>query len=214
MSDHAQGRRILLVRHGQSTWNAERRWQGQADPPLTDEGVAQARSAIAALGTAGPFAGVACSTLERATRTAELLAEGLGLTAPTPDAGLMERCAGDWEGLTRAEIDERYPGDVAAWRTPPGFESDGELLARVVPALAALAEAMPGDLPLLAVTHGGVMYTVESRHEPRRHHGRIHNLDGRWVEVRGGGLDDVVPVGRRLRLASSVSSDDLPPSYI
>ncbi|MEM8747464.1 MAG: histidine phosphatase family protein, partial [Actinomycetota bacterium] len=148
-------RRVLLVRHGQSTWNAERRWQGQADPPLTDAGLAQARSAIAAANGAGPFGGVASSTLERASRTAEILAEGLGLPTPTPEAGLMERSAGEWEGLTRVEIDQRYPGAVAAWRTPPGFESDDDLLARIVPALVGLAGTMPGDLPVLAVTHGG-----------------------------------------------------------
>ena len=208
-------RRILLVRHGQSTWNAERRWQGQADPPLPDAGLAQARSAIAAATAAGPFAGVGSSTLERASRTAEILAEGLGLPAPTPEAGLMERSAGEWEGLTRVEIDRRYPGAVAAWRTPPGIASDEDLLARIVPALTRLAETMPGDLPVLAVTHGGVMYSLEERRGAGRHLGRIDNLDARWVEVGGDRPDQVVPVGDRISLATPVDgAQPTPPGYV
>src|SRR6187551_2407785 len=112
--------RILLVRHGQSTWNADGRWQGQADPPLSELGIAQAEAAARVLDGVGT---IWSSDLERAHHTASILAAALGL-AVVPDARLREREAGEWTGLTRAEIDEQYPGAIAERRRPPGFEAD------------------------------------------------------------------------------------------
>src|SRR5918995_495099 len=99
--------RLLLVRHGESTWNAQGRWQGWADPPLSDIGRAQAESAAPA---AAPVDAVVSSDLERARTTAELMAAVLDAGAVRVEPGLRERDVGDFTGLTRAEIEERWPG--------------------------------------------------------------------------------------------------------
>ena len=176
-------RRLVLIRHGQSTWNAEQRWQGQADPPLSELGERQARAAGAAV-VHLRCSGIVSSDLVRARRTAELLAPAdLEVTL---EPALRERHAGEWTGLTRAEIDERYPGDVEAQRSPPGFEGDEPLLARVWPALEAVMDTIPAGGAALVITHGGVIRTVE------RHLGApaasVPNLGGRWVHVDGVGF--------------------------
>ena len=168
--------RLLLVRHGESTWNVAGRWQGQADPPLSELGERQAVAARSAAATDAPDA-VWTSDLARARRTAELLAEPHGLT-PRADARLRERDVGEWSGLTRAEIEERWPGWLAARRSPTGFEGDEPLAARVLAALRDIAIAAPGAT-VVVVTHGGVIRAVE------RHLGAdpepVPNLAGRWL---------------------------------
>lgn len=182
-------RRLFLVRHGESTWNADGRWQGQADPPLTDLGERQARAAAASVAAFGPMFVVA-SDLHRARRTAELLAPD-GLT-PELEPAFRERHAGEWTGLTRAEIDERYPGDLAAWRSPPGFEGDEPLLARVEPAIVACFARLDDGACGVVVTHGGVIRTVERvRAAPSV---PVPNLGGRWL-LRG--ADGEVHLGER-----------------
>ena len=99
--------RVLLVRHGQSEWNAEGRWQGQADPPLTDLGRLQAREAAGALGTVDA---VWASDLQRAVETATVIADQLGVGPVVVDPDLRERDAGEFSGLTRPEIAARFPG--------------------------------------------------------------------------------------------------------
>jgi probable phosphoglycerate mutase len=165
-----------VVRHGQSTWNADGRWQGQADPPLSELGIAQAESAARALDGVDV---VWSSDLERARHTASILAAPVGLEV-VPDARLREREAGEWTGLTRAEIDEQYPGAIADRRRPPGFEADEVLVIRALAALRDLAAGLGGGTAI-AVTHGGVILAVE------RHHGEdwtpVANLEGRWLEA-------------------------------
>lgn len=181
-------RRLFLVRHGESTWNADGRWQGQADPPLSELGERQARSAAAAVAALAP-AIVVASDLERARSTAALLAPGVVLEV---EAAFRERDAGEWTGLTRDEIEERYPGDLAAWRSPPHFEGDEPLLARVMPAVARWAERVPTGGCGIVVTHGGVIRTVE------RVHGApavpVPNLGGRWLHL---DADAAVTLGDR-----------------
>jgi broad specificity phosphatase PhoE len=182
----------LLVRHGQSEWNACGRWQGQADPPLTDLGRAQAHHAAASIGQVDA---VVASDLQRASETASIIAEELGVGPVVVDADLRERDAGAWSGLTRAEIDERFPGylqphpdegEPTSWapRRPPGWEPDDALLARAVAALRRVHDLAPAG-SVLVVTHGGLVYTVEE------HLGapfsRIANLEGRWVDLHGAG---------------------------
>ncbi len=116
--------RILIVRHGESTWNAVRRWQGQADPPLSERGEAQAARAAIAAAEQGPFDAVVTSTLQRAARTGKVIAERCALPLLEPVVDLSERAAGEWEGLTRSEIEDRYPGFLHDHRRPPGYESD------------------------------------------------------------------------------------------
>ena len=90
--------RILVVRHGQSVWNADGRWQGQADPPLSELGQSQAASASARIGLVD---GIYASDLLRAHHTAEIVAAPIGSDVAL-DPRLRERAAGDWEGRTRA----------------------------------------------------------------------------------------------------------------
>jgi broad specificity phosphatase PhoE len=172
--------RILLVRHGQSTWNADGRWQGQADPPLSDVGVDQAAAAADASAVDGVVA-LYASDLERARHTAQLIGARLGLH-PVVDVRLRERDAGGWQGCTRAEIEAGWPGFLGSGRRPDGYEPDASVLARVLDALAVVAAAHDGDV--LVVTHGGVVRTVE-RHLGGDADGLIPNLGGRWLRYDG-----------------------------
>jgi broad specificity phosphatase PhoE len=155
---HAE-RHLLLVRHGETDWNAAGRWQGQTDVPLNTTGRSQAL-ALAARLRAESVRAVAASDLSRARGTAEIVGEALGLEVAFVDAALRERAYGDWEGLTRSECEARFPEEwarhVADPRTPPpGGESTDALLARVVPAIHQAADRLAS--PALVVTHGGVM---------------------------------------------------------
>jgi probable phosphoglycerate mutase len=174
--------RILLIRHGQSTWNAEGRWQGQADPPLSELGEEQARDAARRL-QAGDFSRVVASDLQRARRTAELLAEALGLAVEI-DPDLREIDVGDWEGLTRAEIEERAPGALADWsegrsESTPGGERRTDLTDRARRGMARVAGGT-GD-PVLVVSHGALIRHLDRALglAPQA----IPNVGGRWYEV-------------------------------
>ena len=94
-----------MVRHGQSTWNASGRWQGHADAPLTELGRTQAARAVASLPSVEV---IWASDLERARATATVIGDALGLEVQV-DARLRERNAGEWTGLTRAEIERGWP---------------------------------------------------------------------------------------------------------
>jgi broad specificity phosphatase PhoE len=173
--------RILLVRHGQSEWNADGRWQGQADPPLSELGKQQAVAAARALGMVDA---VYASDLVRAHHTAELVATQLGSDVVL-EPRLRERSAGEWEGRTRAEIEAGWPGYLESGRRPPGYEPDDSVLARVVAALDAITTAHDGDV--LIITHGGVVRVLE-RHLGGEGEGLIPNLGGRWLEHDGATL--------------------------
>jgi broad specificity phosphatase PhoE len=170
--------RLLLVRHGESTWNALSRWQGQADPPLSPFGELQAEDAGARLAELATITAVWASDLVRARQTAELIAGHLGITRVEEEPRLRERDVGSWSGLTRDEIEERWPGYLASRRSPPDFEGDDELLARTRAGLAAAVDANdPGDV--LVVTHGGVIRTIERSLGAIPE--RLPNLGGRWL---------------------------------
>jgi broad specificity phosphatase PhoE len=170
--------RILLVRHGQSIWNADGRWQGQADPPLSELGEQQAVAAARAVGIVDA---VYASDLVRASRTAELVADHLGADVLV-DPRLRERHAGPWQGRTKTEIAVEWPGYLESGERPDGYEADDSVVARVLAALGAIAEAHDGDV--LVVTHGGVVRVVE-RHLGDDADELVPNLGGRWVEADG-----------------------------
>ncbi len=188
MPDLASPRRLLLLRHGQSTWNADGRWQGHADAPLSVLGEEQACEAAAQLAP-GDFCRVLASDLQRARRTAEILAGALGLAVEV-DPELREIDVGDWQGLTRAEIDAQAPGALADWsegrsESTPGGETRAHLTDRARATLVRVAaSAAPGDRILL-VSHGALIRNLD-RAQGLQPHG-IDNLAGRWYEVDAGG---------------------------
>ena len=188
--------RMLIVRHGQSEWNAEGRWQGQADPPLSDLGRRQARHAADRLGAVDV---IVASPLVRALHTATTIAETLGVGPVVVEPDLQERDAGGFSGLTRAEIEERFPGYLASGRRPPGYEPDDALLARTLAALDRIEDTYRGS-EILIVSHGGVIYALEAHHgEP---FSRIPNLGARWITHHG----ERTELGERLVL---VDDDEL-----
>jgi len=190
--------RALVLRHGTSTWNAEGRWQGWLDAPLTAEGEAQAAARGRELAHAGivPRA-IYSSDLSRAARTAEIIAAHLEVPV-VPDAGLRERNGGEWQGRTRAEIETGWPGMREAWRrgeltAPPGGEDDAQLLARVDAALTRAIEHV-GRNTLVVVTHHGVVRALVRRTGLDRS-ALIPNLGGYWFDERDQQLVDPEPIG-------------------
>ncbi len=170
--------RLLLVRHGESTWNAQSRWQGQADPPLSPFGERQAEDATVRLAEIATVRVVWVSDLVRARRTGELIAQRLGLDGVRAEARLRERDVGAWSGLTRDEIERQWPGYLAARRSPPDFEGDDALLERARAGLAAAINGS-GSGDVLVVTHGGVIRTIERSLGATPE--RLPNLGGRWL---------------------------------
>lgn len=180
-------KRILLVRHGESVWNAEGRWQGAANPPLSDAGRAQARALAQCLLGEG-IDRVVTSDLDRANETGRIVADVLGLPPPAVDPRWRERDVGDISGHTREEIEAKWPGLLEQWRrgeleSMPGGE--GDITSRAVEALDAVATSPAGTCTLV-VTHGGVIGAID------RWIGnpylRVGNVQGRWFSVDDDGL--------------------------
>jgi glucosyl-3-phosphoglycerate phosphatase len=150
--------RLVVWRHGRSEWNAVGRVQGHADIDLDDEGLAQAAGAAPRLAAYRPDL-VLSSDLRRAARTADALAAITGLTIEY-DPRLRERNFGPWQGLTPAEIKERYPVDYARWGRDgpfddPAIETVDDMAKRVLAAFRDSADRIgPGGTAVL-VTHGG-----------------------------------------------------------
>ena len=154
---------VYLARHGESDWNAELRWQGHADRPLTDRGREQARELAERLREI-PLAAVYSSDLERARATAEAVALPRGLAVTTLPA-LREIDVGSWSGLTRAEAEARFPAAYRRWADGGQGWDDGEtyerMTARVVAAVLAIGAAHPGD-SVLVVAHGGPIRSLHA----------------------------------------------------
>ena len=152
--------RVLAIRHGETAWNAAGRIQGQLDIPLNATGEQQVRRLGRAL-VDEDIAAIYSSDLLRALDTAKAVARARGQTVTT-DAGLRERGFGIFEGLSHAEIEQRWPADAARWRRrdPVFGASGGETLnqfyARSIAAATRLAALHPGQTIAL-VSHGGVM---------------------------------------------------------
>lgn len=180
----AEPTRLLLARHGQSTWNAEGRWQGQADPPLSDLGRDQAFSAAQRIGTVDL---VVASPQDRARTTAQIISDSIGVGPVITLDGLMERNAGPWSGLTTREIEATWPGWLDEGRRPEGYESDESLFGRAEAALAAVVLSQPGATALV-VCHGGVIHTIEA--ELGVSAGRVPNLSGRVLTGRPASAGD------------------------
>ncbi|KAA0022953.1 histidine phosphatase family protein [Antrihabitans cavernicola] len=162
MAASAPVRRLILLRHGQTEWNATDRMQGQLDTELTELGRTQAKEAAHELSQRMPLA-VISSDLTRARDTADVLADLSGLTVAL-DPRLRETFLGDWQGLTHAEVDERAPGARVVWRrdatvSPPGGESRVDVAARSKPVVDELISTRDdwSDRPIVLVAHGGLI---------------------------------------------------------
>lgn len=151
----------VLWRHGRTAYNNELRLQGQVDIPLDDVGRWQARTAAATLAAACHPTRIVSSDLQRARATAQYLADLVDLPVEL-DPRLRERSFGQWEGLSREEIVERWPDDHAAWirgeePARAGAETRGAVASRVGPALAEhLGKLGPGET-LVVVSHGAAI---------------------------------------------------------
>jgi broad specificity phosphatase PhoE len=181
---------LLLLRHGESEWNALGRWQGWADAPLSPRGRQQALEAGRRLRDEG-FTGFAASDLERARDTAALAAESMDLAGDVyVDAGLREFDVGDWSGLTRSQIEAAWPEEFAEWRagrrdTAPGGEARGVFVARLVAAVKRLAVAFDGQT-VLVISHGGAIGSLERFLGLKPD--RPAHLGGRWIDASPEGL--------------------------
>jgi probable phosphoglycerate mutase len=144
----------VLWRHGQTTWNAENRFQGQTDIPLNEIGEAQAERAARMVAAFGPEK-IFSSDLQRAVNTAAPLARLTSLPV-TQDKDLRERSGGAWEGLTDAQIRERYPAEHATWDAPDG-ESRSAVMDRVSGALTRIAEQVSESGVAVVVSHGAAI---------------------------------------------------------
>jgi glucosyl-3-phosphoglycerate phosphatase len=154
-----KGRRVVLWRHGRTEWNADGRFQGQTDIDLDETGRDQAMRAARLLAALGPEL-IVTSDLRRAVDTAAELGKLVGKTVEQ-DSRLRETYAGEWQGLTGAEIAARYPGEYSAWRAGDpelkvgGGESRADVAARMADAITDAAARLPESGLAVLVTHGG-----------------------------------------------------------
>lgn len=156
--------RILLARHGETDWNAATRIQGASDTELNEKGRSQAEALGRRLAESGEKIDICyASPKHRAFETAEIVCRHLGLT-PIPVDDLREVSFGQWEGHTWAEVGEKWPEDYRRYEkdrmkvAPPGGESLGDALRRILPALDAIA-AGP-EQTALVVCHSAVIRAV------------------------------------------------------
>lgn len=174
--------RIVFVRHGQTTWNAESRYQGHADSPLSQLGILQAERASERL-AGEKISAIYASDLSRAMDTARIIAAPHGLT-PIPDCRLREVCFGDWEGLTVGEIRLKYEILFSSYRKDsvtnraPNGEKLETLQERVVATVEEIAFRHPDETVLIA-THGGPIRAFI-----------CHALDADLLSFRRIGLDN------------------------
>lgn len=154
------GLRLLLVRHGETAWNAEGRYQGQTDVPLSAVGLQQAEAIAGRLATT-PLDAIYASDLSRAAETAQAIARPHTL-AVRCDPRWREMSFGEWHGLTYPQMEATAPETVAWWnadrvnRAPPGGETLVQLAARVQAGLDDIRRAHP-DQTVLVASHGGAI---------------------------------------------------------
>jgi len=165
-------RRLVMLRHGQTDFNAASRMQGQLDSALTELGRAQAVAAAEVLSKLPPLL-IVSSDLHRAYDTAVTLGERSGLPVRV-DERLRETHLGDWQGLTHTQVDAGAPGARLAWRedarwAPHGGESRVDVAARSVPVVSELVSGEPEwggagepDRPVVLVAHGGLIAALSA----------------------------------------------------
>ena len=153
--------RLLLVRHGETIWNQENRWQGQADVPLSESGYVQARRLAQRLLDEGrQVHAIYSSDLIRAFHTAEILGEALGIP-PLPEEGWQEMNIGRWSGLTTAEVASRYAEEWERLRAGEdlprgGGETFAQFQQRLVQSVERMLDRHAGQ-QVMIVSHGGAI---------------------------------------------------------
>ncbi|GIH62156.1 histidine phosphatase family protein [Microbispora siamensis] len=147
-------RRVVCLRHGQTLWNVEKRFQGHTDIALDETGVAQAARAASLLAALRPTMLVS-SDLRRAYDTAAALGRLTGLDVAV-DKDLRERGGGEWEGLTRDEIRAGWPVEYEAWEAPGG-EDVAHVADRVAEAIGRWASRLDDDGLLVVASHGAAL---------------------------------------------------------
>lgn len=159
---------LLFVRHGQTEWNANGRWQGHADVPLNETGRGQAAAIAQRLArqTEWKIDALYASDLERAAETAVIIGNAIGHT-PIFDPIWRERDMGGFSGLTRPEIVSKYPGLLEDERsgfglTPPNGEAGDAFWDRGAQAIRNLVANHTGQT-VLVVSHGGFLYATAAR---------------------------------------------------
>jgi glucosyl-3-phosphoglycerate phosphatase len=161
-----QRRRIVVLRHGRTAWNEQRRFQGRTDLPLDDVGTEQAHAAGERLGRLDPTV-VVSSDATRAAETTEALTKHTDVE-PVFDPRLREADIGEWEGRTRDEVQERFPEEYRSWRLGHdvrrgGGETYADVAERALPAIESALEHLKGAQTLVAVTHGGTARALLGR---------------------------------------------------
>jgi broad specificity phosphatase PhoE len=154
---------LLLVRHGETDWNRDGRWQGGSDTRLNDVGREQAEALAEQLD--GEIDVVYSSDLARARETAEIVAAKLGLEVRL-DPRLRERGFGSWEGLTTTEIEERFADAHRRWLAGEGAGADDaeafeDFSARVEDFLSDVLRLHPGE-EVLVISHGGSIRVIHA----------------------------------------------------
>lgn len=161
-----EGTTLIFVRHGQTIWNAQGRWQGWLDSPLSDVGIRQAQGAAEELKDTHIDAAY-CSDSGRARRTAEIICKAHSII-PVPVEALRERFYGGYEGLNTQEIEQQYPrtrykakrDTREEWRPPQG-ETMVEVRLRLKSFIDEVVQRHPGETVLM-VTHSGVVRALDS----------------------------------------------------
>ncbi|WXG70062.1 histidine phosphatase family protein [Rhodococcus sovatensis] len=164
-------RQLILLRHGQTEYNATERMQGHLDTDLTELGRTQAKSAAALLAPRSPVR-IVSSDLRRALDTATALGDACGVSVDV-DPRLRETHLGDWQGLTHHDVDDLSPGARTAWRTdatiaPPGGENRIDVARRSVPVVRELLDTEPkwgadgASAPIVLVAHGGLIAALSA----------------------------------------------------
>jgi broad specificity phosphatase PhoE len=210
--------RLLLVRHGESAWNASGRLQGQADPPLSELGRKQAAHMAARL-VDEPIDAIVASDLVRAHDTARALAEAIQLPI-TPRVDLREVDLGSWTGASREELEQQDPGAWRSWRIEgvegwEGGERYDQAMIRVGGAISGIA-AEWRDRTVVAVTHGGCirLATCHLLGMPAAELGRIMSIGNASITeflVEPDGTGRIVRLNDTAHLIEATTADDLEP---
>ena len=210
---------VLLARHGETDWNAERRWQGHTDRPLNERGRAQVRALAERLADT-PLEAVYSSDLTRARDTAAAVADRHGLRVRTM-RDLREVDVGSWAGMTKADAAVRFPEAFERWEHGhPGWD-DGEtyeeMSERVLAAIRRIAAEHPDGL-VLAVSHGGSIRAIHAAAlgldvhayrrlrpvEPNARLSAVCVVDGRLTELCAAPeIEDLVARDQRDRLEAA-----------